>query len=196
VPPGDSNPREHHRTRSVIGTNSWMIESDWNGRVTRWFTGTRIIARGDAITGYETGDTNPAGRAGVDDLMGFDLPAAVTWQAFGSGPAHRQGGAKLYPPSPFWEQARLSPAAWSERTELFNDSLGLPKSIHLVTADGESLYEYQVLSSTNVLGWSVPTGFKGVAYRQRPGGKSAVYLSFEARVTAISPVNEPGVPLP
>jgi len=194
VPPGGSSPREHHRTRSVIGTNSWMIESDWNGRVTRWFTGTRIIARGDAITGYETGDTNPAGRAGVDGLMGFDLPAAVTWQAFGSGPAHRLGGAKLYPPSPFWEQARLSPAAWSESTELFNDSLGLPKTINLVTADAESMYQYQVLNTTNVLGWSVPTEFQGVAYRQRPGRKSEVSIVFKGRVTAFGPAAELVIP--
>ncbi len=115
--------------------------------------------------------------------MGFDLPAAVTWQAFGSGPAHRRGGGNLYPPSPFWEQARLSPAAWSERTELFNDDLGLPKSIHLVTAESESMYEYPVLSSTNVLGWSVPTGFKGVTYRQRPGRRPAMHLLFAARIT-------------
>jgi hypothetical protein len=191
---------------------------------TRWFTGTNIIAHTvvtkqapDTVTRqisqairltigdpapvghrytkvHESLDGNPGRPGGVADLMGFDLPASISWLAFCSGPALRREGRRIYPPSPMWKESTIFYSGWSDSTEVFEDTLGLPRSITLVSTNGQSIFQYQVRDSTNVLGWNIPLEFYGVQYL--PTGTNAwkLHLTFKGRVTSIGPATQPEIP--
>ncbi len=210
--------------RCVVGAKAWMLESaSANANVTYWFTGTNIIehsvvtrrpphelvkqmnevgplavtapAIGQQSTrAHESLDGNPGRPVRVADVMGFDLPAKVCWLAFCSGPCLKHEGQRIYPPSDFWKESALVYWGWSDHTEVFQDTLGLPKSINLVSTNNQSIFQYQVHLSTNVLGWNIPLEFYGVQYL--PTGTNAwkVALTFKGKVTAISPAAEPRIP--
>ena len=92
--------------------------------------------------------------------------ANVGWLAFCSGPYLKQRGRLIPLPvqEPWYPQL-----ANSDQTVAFNDDLGLPKSADLYGTNGESVCHYEVLQSTNFLGWAFPTRFK-VTQSGGPGG--------------------------
>src|ERR1051326_202701 len=203
-------------TRCVVGSDTWMIEHVWtNATVTYWFTGTNIIEHSvvrketpEAVSGrmkspsagqrrtwiYESADGNPGRPVRVADLMGFDTAARVFWLAFCSGPSLRRDGRRIFPPSPIWKEYRIADWGWSDQTEVFKDGLALPKSINLVTTNNQSIFEYQVRQSTNLLGWSFPLQFYGVHYLPAGTNGWKLHLTLKGRVTAISPSTEPQIP--
>jgi hypothetical protein len=216
--------RESRTRRCVVGQGSWMIESEFqNFKVTRWFTGTNIIEytlikkqtsdefvtrlsrqSGLAMTALETGkkytrvyetpDGNPGRPARVADLMGFDSAASVYWLAFCSGPALKREGRQIYPPSGFWKESSIVYSGWSDATEVFKDGLGLPRSISLVSTNGQPIFQYQVRQSTNVLGWNFPLAFYGVQYLPTGTNLWKLHTTLKGRVTSIGPGNKPEIP--
>jgi hypothetical protein len=207
---------ENRTAHCVIGADSWMIETHFpTFNVTRWFTGTNIIAHtlitketpdsiikatsehAIAATSPQVGQTyttvqnsidgNPGRPVRVADLMGFDLPATTSWLAFCSGSALRRERRQIFPPSAFWKESTIAFSGWSDATQIFQDGLGLPKSINLVFTNGQSIFQYQVRRSTNVLGWNFPLEFYAVQYL--PVGTNAwkLHMTFRGRVTSIGP---------
>ena len=210
-------------TRCVIGPDVWMIEGSYPSfDVTRWFTGTNIIEHTvikqqtpDAIvakmrerTGivteaapsgkrytkiYASLDGNPGRPVRVADLMGFDIGARVSWLAFCSGSTLKREGRKIYPPSVFWKESSIAFSGWSDEVEVFKDDLGLPRSINLVSTNGQSIFQYQVHQSTNLNGWSVPLEFYGVQYLPTRTNLWKLHLTFKGRVTAIGSASKPEI---
>jgi hypothetical protein len=215
---------ETRTRRCVFGTNLWMIESKLpDFTVTYWFTGTNIIEHtlitkqpadseiknitehsrlamtappvGHRFTRiYESLDGNPGRPVRVPDVMSFDLPATFSWLAFCSAPALKREGRQIFPPSPFWKESSVVYSGWSDRTEVFQDDLGLPRSINLVFTNSQSIFQYQVHQSTNINGWNVPLQFYGV--QQLPTGTNnwKLHLTFKGRVTSIGPAAKPEIP--
>ena len=211
-------------TRCVVGVDTWMIESEFpTSLVTRWFTGSNVIeytvitqkspdsdpkraaegsrlvltapAVGHSYTRiHESEDGNPGRPVRVPDLMGFDFPATVSWLAFCSAPTLRREGRRIYPPSAFWKESSLVHSGWSDTTEVFYDDLGLPRSINLTTTNNQSIFQYQVRQSTNVLGWNFPLEFYGMQYL--PTGTNAwkLHMTLKGRVTRIGPSPRPEIP--
>jgi hypothetical protein len=204
--------------RCVVGTNTWMMENDFgNGKLTRWFTGSNIIERtlitqpmsdeetkrlsqpgGLAGTGprageqhtriYPTADGNPGRPVRVMDLF-MDANGMMSWLVFCSGPALKREGRQIPPPSAFWKQ--YFSGGFTDQTVCFEDSLGLPKSIEMLTRQGQVVLQYQVRRSTNVLGWNFPTEFYLVQYQRGPGTNShQVHLTGKGRVIALSVTNQ------
>lgn len=191
---------------------------------TRWFTGTNIIAHTvitkqppDALARqisestklaigaappvghrytkvHDSVDGNPGRPGGVADLMGFDLPASISWLAFCSGPALKREGRRIFPPSPMWKESSIAYSGWSDSTEVFKDGLGLPRNINLLSTNGQSIFQYQVRQSTNVLGWSIPLEFYGVQYLPTGTNGWKLHLTFKGRVTSIGPASKPEIP--
>ncbi|HXJ76377.1 MAG TPA: hypothetical protein VNM37_26195, partial [Candidatus Dormibacteraeota bacterium] len=77
---------------------------------------------------------------------------------------------------------------------VFNDDLGLPKSINLVVTNNQSVFQYQVRQSTNVLGWNFPLEFHGV--QQLPAGTNTwkLHMTIRGKVTSIHPGQNPEIP--
>src|SRR5262249_11907199 len=150
----------------------WMIESDFpTCKVTRWFTGTNIIehtiitkATPDATLKrmsehtrlalaappaghkhtrvYESADGNPGRPRRVAYLMGFDFAGTVPWLAFCSGPVLKYEGRTIFPPGALWKESAIAFAGWTDVTEVFQDDLGLPKSISLVFTNSQPIFQY------------------------------------------------------
>jgi hypothetical protein len=142
----------------------------------------------------ESIDGNPGRPVRVADLMGFDLPATVSWLAFCSGSALKQEGRQIYPPSAFWKESSIVYSGWSDVTEVFKEGLGQPKSINLVSTNSQSIFQYQVRQSTNVLGWSFPLEFYGVQYLPTGTNSWKLHLTLKGRVTSIGPAKKPNIP--
>jgi hypothetical protein len=210
--------------RCMVGEGTWMIESDFpTFTETRWFTGTNIVThtrvkkegaeRGAGRTVAPGGlamrpapaghpyttvadslDGNPGRPGGVADLMGFDLPATISWLAFCSGSALKREGRQIFPPSAFWKESAIAFSKWKDAVEVFQDGLGLPRSIKLVLTNGQSIFEYQVHESTNVLGWNLPLEFYGVQYLPTGTNNWKLHLTFRGRVISIGAGREPEIP--
>ena len=145
--------------RCVVGTDGWYVEEDLGsgGKVEYLFTGTNILEHfvlndKSSPQGRTTEiHSSPSGR-----LVGQDK-ANVVWLAYCSGPYLKQS-ARLIPlpvQEPWYPQL-----ANSDRTVAFNDNLGLPKSADLYGTNGACVCHYEVLQSTNFLGWTFPSRFK------------------------------------
>jgi hypothetical protein len=217
----------------IVGTNSWEMDGDFcsNCDQTYWFTGKRIIEHSittkilpnvpleeaapigveiDRVS--ESVDGNPGtlsacGPNGERRDVGPDYLcewARVAWMAFCSGPCLKRPGRLIFPPYDFWKEMICAPSGFSDRTEVFDDALGLPKSVNLYTPKTEPVLQYRVVGSTNVLGWHFPLEFNIAQYRpaplpESPGitvGTNGWKLEFTARgkLTAIGIGTRPQIP--
>ena len=207
----------------VIGTNMWLMEGDFyrNSKATRWFAGRNIIEE-SVITQelpeaeikrlsevsklalssqrigqkntriYETADGNPGRPVRVIDLM--DLRGRICWLALCSGPALKREGRQLFPPSDLWKELLRAPAGFTDKTIVFDDGLGLPRSIELFAPGQRRILQYQVHQTTNVAGWEFPLEFYGVQYRPIQTNGWELQLTFKGKVTAIGMGSEPQAP--
>ena len=211
--------------RLIVGTNIWLMEGPFirNGVVTRIFTGSNIVesthitsqppgppenvAKGLRLAAtappvgarygrtIETSDGNPGRPVRVEDLFP-DASGKVCWLAFCSGQALKGDGRRVPLPGALWKQY-FSGDDFTESTRTFPDVLGLPRAIEVFTSDNQHLFNYQVRTSTNVLGWNIPLEFYLIQYLPsgRPPGVSwQTHLTAKGRVTAIGPSQEPKMP--
>jgi hypothetical protein len=206
----------------VIGTNTWLMEGDFyrNSKARRWFTGTNIIdhsvitqelpetetqmlsqsskfAFTNPLVGhqstrtYQTADGNPGRPVRVSDFM--ELRGRICWLAFCSGSALKRDGRKLFPPSDLWKELLSASSGFTDKTTVFEDGLGLPRSVELFTRKDQLIFQYQVRQSTNVLGWNFPLELYGVQYRPVQTNGWAVQLTVKGKVTAIGVGTEPKI---
>ena len=81
----------------------------------------------------------------------------------------------------------------SDKTQTFNDALGLPRRVDLFRSDGKLVSVYEVQQSTNFLGWNIPLRFTATQYETRDG-QSKPDVVTSAIVTSIRDAPEPVVP--
>jgi len=180
-------PRSIH---CVVGTNSWEMDGDFcrNCRVTNWFTGREIIEHSvvdrllsslvlsepqdseppvgtESTRSYDSLDGNPAQPVRVADHL--TLRGRIGWLAFCSGPCLKRGGREIFPPSDLWKEL-IAGDHFADLTKTFEDSLGLPRSLDLYSTGNQTVVQYRVTASTNVLGWEFPTEFYLAQYRPAP----------------------------
>lgn len=202
-----------------------------NARTTYWFTGANIIEHGvvikelpEGLRGSSVGaaigaqtkrisasaDGNPGtlsaclpdgGRrdVGPDRLCPL---GRVAWLAFCSGPCLKRDGRQIFPPSDLWKELICAPSGFSDRTTVFQDAFGLPKSVALYTTNGQPVLQYYVTASTNVLGREFPIEFYLAQYRpvylpdSHHFGTNGWELQLTAKgtVTAIGAGTKPQIP--
>src|SRR5437773_3518961 len=178
----------------AVGANSWRIgQTNQSGSRTYWFTGTNFIdhiasnKRDSFTTSEESVDGNPGRPAGVADLMTFGAAGRICWLALCSGSALKHQGRRIYPPSDLWKESIVLQSGWSDKTTVSEDGLALPKSVTLQMTNGQTVVEYQVHQTTNVLGWTFPQEFYLVQYTPRGSTNNwRVELTAKGRVTSIS----------
>lgn len=187
-----------------------MMTGDFysNTKATYWFTGTNIIEQtvitrplsdeakrrlqhsefltlpflpvDERITRvHETSDGNPGRPVRVSDAL--HTLGNISWLAFCSGSFLKHDGRKIYPPSSIWKE--VGPWPFTDKTEVFADSLGLPRSVRLFKTNNQTVFQYQVHESTNFLGWNFPLEFYLVQYV--PGRTVLEHANgYEVRLTA------------
>lgn len=166
--------------RCVVGTNTWLMESDntkviTNGiKSTSWFTGTNLNAVNAWIPGNVTGGLETLSSRSFESRDGNPSRflggsrERVGWLAFCSSPFFKNKDRKFYPPSPFWVYWLSAPSeGFPHRFTLFQDNLGLPRSVGVYTTNNETIFHYRVDATTNVLGWEFPTEFALTEYKPR-----------------------------
>lgn len=214
----------------VVGTNSWEMDGGFSYYdQSYYFTGKRIIESinphapaSDPQTQasianefdcvYESVDGNPGTlsacspdgqrlHVGPDYLCTL---GRIAWLGFCSGPCLKRPGRLIFPPSDLWKELVCAPSGFSDRTEVFDDALGLPKRVDLFTPRTEPVLQYRVTNSTNFLGWHFPLEFNVAQYRPAPlpesprvtFGTNGWELEFTARVkvTSIGVGTKPRIP--
>lgn len=202
----------------VVGTNSWQMDGDFSGnsQVTYWFTGTNIleysvvnrmipdgapfgavnIRVSDSVDG-NPGTLSACGPGGKRLEIGPDRLCElgrIAWLAFCSGPCLKRQGRLIFPPYSDWKELICAPSGFSDRTVVFPDTFGLPKSVNLYTMGGQPVFQYRTTSSTNFLGWEFPLEFQMAQYRPafRPDARFVIgnngwelALTAKAKVTGI-----------
>ncbi len=116
----------------------------------------------------------------------------VVWLAYCSGHYLKQDGRQI--PMPFGPSSQAF--GYSDKTVVFEDTLGLPKSVVLYATNGQLVCEYQVLQSTNFLGRIFPLKFRLVQHIQPANGGAGSGSKAEVlgRATSIQIGKEPKVP--
>jgi hypothetical protein len=190
----------------VIGTNIWMLELNYFGKAkaTWWFTGSNIVEQFISPAIPEEGhqqirvcassDGNPGRPSGVADLMiRSGSTAKLVWLAWCSGSALKREGHEVFPPSDLWKEY-IEDRAWTERAAMFDDGLGLPRSITLSATNNQPIFQYRLHEATNVLGWNFPMEFYAVEYLPTITNGWWLQLTAKGRVTSIAPGAKPAIP--
>ena len=169
--------RTSYTIRSIIGTNRWWFEaspSANNGRSSWWYTGTNTVHLFEVTKPVDPPLTQFGGprssQQRIGDRWATIHPASeqpnlvgienLAWLAFCSGPGLKTGAWHASPPSLISATNPHLP----NKTELFDDALGLPKRVELYSWDKALLCLYEVRQSTNISGWSVPLQFQLTDY--------------------------------
>jgi len=194
--------------RCVVGADTWKIESDAGDEtVSRWFTGTNIIeyvVNTNETLGHTSFPpfvkkstrvaTSMDGNPDDAGVMRLDVSGKVCWLAFCSAPCLKHQGRKIFPPGPFWVESAIASYGWKDRTRVLDDSLGLPESVQLISTNNQTIFQYQVHQTTNVMGWNFPLEFYGIQYIGSASNGWRVDMSFKGTVKSIRAVGEPRVP--
>jgi len=112
----------------------------------------------------------------------------IGWMAFCSGSFLKSEGRRIQLPFP----TQIKEADCSDRTQVFNDELGLPERVEVYRQDKDLVFAYAVVQSTNFAGWTIPVRFDVTQYDylgQRPFWQGA------GTVTSIRKASQPLVPL-
>jgi len=182
--------------RCIFGTNTtWMIEGVFavNAETTWWSTDTNIIRR-DVITkkappseGAYIASTPPEvgeefvkayGPAEECPLSGVSY---LNWLAFCSGAFLKEKGRHLMPLYP----GLGNKGPYADRTQSFQDALGLPERVVIYRGDGKLVCAYEVQQSTNFSGCTIPVRFTATQYDLLNGGTSEPVSALTARVTSV-----------
>jgi hypothetical protein len=211
------------RVRCVVGTNSWMITSSADDREESWwYTGTNLVWRFETpkswekrklsrlssnLAEYETRTMEFDGdmRGGGVNALYLTPQVKIAWLAFCSGPFLKREKREVPMPSELWKETWLwwehaaEAVGFKDQTLLFEDELGLPKSIDIFARNKQPLMEYRIrhdagprLTTTNVLGWEVPLEFYLAQYMPgRATNTWQVYLTAKAKTTSVTIGKQP-----
>ena len=125
----------------------------------------------------------------------MELQGKICWLAFCSGSFLKRNGRQIPLPSDLWKETTLAYSGWSDQTAVFEDGLGLPRSINIFATNNQTIFQYQTRQSTNVLGWNFPSEFYLVQYSPEGTNGWKLHLTAKGKVTAISKVSKSYVEL-
>lgn len=206
--------------RFVVGTNMWLMESDFlvrNARRTRWFSGGRILERTLITKPLPAEEVSSLSRK-IGVAMGESQAGQAHFREYltaDGNPGQPAGSADLFMdaagmvtwlaycsgPALKREGRKIPPpsAFWKQhfsgdfedRTICFDDTLGLPRTIEVFTKKGQTVFRYQARGATNVLGWNFPLEFYLAQYERSRTNSIELGLIAKGRIVAIAPGVEP-----
>lgn len=205
--------RRIHKTRCVVGTNTWLIESDFvqNAHETWWFIGTniakhtvitselpeqekkRIIASGRGLLTIfpEVGERHTMILDSTDGRPVGNLGVNIPWLAFCSGTYLKREGRQIPLPGAVADQDAFG---FSDKTNVFDDDFGLPQRAEFYTSDKYLKCVYEVRQSTNILGRTFPLHFDLIQYGHARSRTLEPRFSVSGKVTSMRIVAEAQIP--
>jgi hypothetical protein len=202
----------------VVGTNTWLIKGDFQPtKHAWWFTRSNIIAH-TLLVDYPSErkeffhQNHPNMVIGKTYARVFDSPdgrpvpspalaagtafnealVRIPWLALCSGPYLKRGDKKI--PLPHIDEFNFA-LDYSAKTTVFEDDLGLPRTVDFCMPNAQPVFQYRVLESTNVLGWTFPVQFHLAQYRQaRPTGGWELDFTATGKIISIGPGSHPQLP--
>jgi hypothetical protein len=205
----------------IVGTNDWYIAGNFlkNAHVEYWLVGSNVMElrkitsgmyleqfkdfvsekilrqppRSLALESYPS----PGEKIVVVHPSPLGQPAGhgmenAAWLAFCSGDYLKKKGRQI--PMPVGPSSFAF--GYSDRTIVFNDTFGLPRSVQLFATNGVQVCEYEVLQATNFFGRTFPIKFQLVQYGQPYSGMALMdsRLDLVGSVTAIQIGKQPKLP--
>jgi hypothetical protein len=207
----------------VVSTNNWFIKGNFlrNADAYFWLIGTNVVEHrvitdsmylqrakdfvSEKFPGQKPRHTRVvssyplAGQTSTrvhpspqGELAGEGIENAV-WLAFCSGTYLKHDGRQI--PMPLGRSSEA--LEYSDKTIVFKDDLGLPKSVEMCATNGQLVCEYKVLQATNFLGRTFPLKFSVAQFCDRPASGGTTIRSRSdllGRVTLIKIGTQPEVP--
>jgi hypothetical protein len=169
------------KIRCVIGTNSWLITaSNQPSSTYAWhYTGSNLVRQipTDKATRPSTRTIDFNGDPdSVQNGELFSSAFRIPWLAFCSGPFLTHPQIQIPLPSLTWKWSLYSdynspPVGFQNNIVRFEDDLGLPISIDVLSKTGHPILQYRAQhgrvaspASTNIAGWQFPLEFRAIQY--------------------------------
>ena len=192
---------ESFQIHAVVGKDKWAIGELFSGQTNYYsFDGARIAEWGYSFgtnnsigsrysRSFESSDGNPS-KINASDRM--DMVSRIAWLAFCAPATLNNPNRKLYPPWEFWKEYS-DPSKFTEKVDRFNDELGLPKSVLIISHAEQPVVDYRVSGTTNIAGCLVPQSFYLLEYSPIGAKGWTVVLLAHGRISSVAPAD--GVPL-
>jgi len=204
------------KIRCVVGTNAWLITASNQVRKPSreisfyaWhYTGSSLVEQwgtGDPTEPLGTHTCDFNGDPGSVQNAEFNTPILkISWLAFCSGPLlNRQEKQIPLPHVLNWllpSDYTFPPAGLRNEVVRFDDDLGLPISIDVLSKGGDPVLQYRTLqgpiaspASTNVAEWLFPLEFRAIQYARNRKATNTwqADLIAHGKVTSIKVGSEP-----
>jgi len=207
----------------VVSANNWFIKGNFLRNADRyfWLTSTNVVEHTvitdsmypqrakdfvsenfseqksrppRVISSYpRAGQTSTRVHPSPQGQLGGSGIENAAWLAFCSGTYLKHDGRRIPMPLGIPSEA----FEYSDKTIVFKDDLGLPKSVELYATNGQLVCEYKVLQATNFLGRTFPLKFRVAQFRDRPASGGATIPSRSdllGRMTSIKIGTQPELP--
>jgi hypothetical protein len=184
---------------AIVGRDKWVM-GEWTADQTNYysFDGSNIFERWCSLGTNSSGnlwtrtsespDGNPGRTIRASDRM--SMRSRIAWLAFCSSFTLDTPNHRLYPPWDFWKQ-HINPSTLNERLTRFDDDLGLPKRLLLVSGEEQPVVDYRVAGTTNISGRLFPLSFYLLEYNPIGPKGWILGLLVHGKVSSIAPAADP-----
>jgi hypothetical protein len=219
--------RRNYSFKCVTGKNTWFIENDFIivGNEVWGFDGANVHRKVELIE-TDTLTNQPTKSLGLEKALTNittsirpspgghplgNLGVNIPWLVFCSGSFLKQ--TERIVPLPTTDiSGAVDAFVYADKTEIFDDEFGLPRSIDLFTsralyektvrdgrvpqkAPAEALkFHYEVVEFTNFSGWTLPLKFAYTSYTEGADGKWRPIVGGAGAVTTIREGSRPVFP--
>lgn len=190
---------ESFQIHAIVGRDKWVI-GEWAADRTNYysFDGSKILERWCSLGTNSSGnlwtsssassDGNPGETVRVADHL--DMRSRIAWLAFCSASTLNNPNHKLYPPWDFWKEY-INPSTLNERLARFDDDLGLPKRLLIVSGEEQPVVDYRAAGTTNIAGRVFPLSFYLLEYNPIGPKGWILGLLVHGKVSSIAPATDP-----
>ncbi len=201
----------------IVGARQWRIDNNYsrNADVCWFFDGTNVLNTShvtkalppelsSALRDRFRLTPSPLERTSSNSMFRVynltpgmplgDVGANIPWLAYCWG--SRLGSTHRRIPLPFPEFGRHDTPATNNAVVTYDDNLGLPSAIEIVSeVDRSPLLRYVVTVATNIAGWNLPLEFHLLQFQRTPTGGTVAAYGAIGKVVSIGASEPPSSPL-
>lgn len=160
----DASPSTSWTVRCVVGNGSWRMDTTdrSNSKYSVWFLGDRVVQvnehpgmpGGILARRWKSADGSPGHPHGPSYSVTPQI--RIAWLAFASVPFLNNPDRAWSPLDGLVGMLVPAPSGFRDRTEVFEDALGLPKAVTFFADSPQPILQYRVTRSTRFSAWDPP----------------------------------------